>query len=98
MKIRCLTRLLCDRQERNAMVQFTPTGIHPSNRVRCRYTGSPLGVLDSRSNRAPQNDRESRPDGGRVARRIIICDGLSSARLWSRIGADEDEVLTWVPR
>jgi nanoRNase/pAp phosphatase (c-di-AMP/oligoRNAs hydrolase) len=32
-----------------------------------------------------------------VARRIIVCDGLSSARLWSRIGADEDEVLTWVP-
>ncbi|HEX5068011.1 MAG TPA: DHH family phosphoesterase [Myxococcota bacterium] len=33
-----------------------------------------------------------------MARRIIVCDGLSSARLWSRIGADEDEVLTWVPR
>jgi nanoRNase/pAp phosphatase (c-di-AMP/oligoRNAs hydrolase) len=33
-----------------------------------------------------------------LARRIIVCDGLSSARLWSRIGADEDEVLTWVPR
>jgi nanoRNase/pAp phosphatase (c-di-AMP/oligoRNAs hydrolase) len=33
-----------------------------------------------------------------VARRIIVCDGLSAARLWSRIGAGEDEVLTWVPR
>jgi nanoRNase/pAp phosphatase (c-di-AMP/oligoRNAs hydrolase) len=33
-----------------------------------------------------------------VARRIIVCDGLASARLWSRIGADEAEVLTWVPR
>ena len=33
-----------------------------------------------------------------MARRIIVCDGLASARLWSRIGAGEDEVLTWVPR
>jgi nanoRNase/pAp phosphatase (c-di-AMP/oligoRNAs hydrolase) len=33
-----------------------------------------------------------------LARRIIVCDGLASARLWRRIGADEDEVLTWVPR
>ena len=33
-----------------------------------------------------------------MARRIIVCDGLASARLWKRIGADEDEVLTWVPR
>jgi nanoRNase/pAp phosphatase (c-di-AMP/oligoRNAs hydrolase) len=33
-----------------------------------------------------------------VARRIIVCDGLASARLWSRIGASEDELLTWVPR
>jgi nanoRNase/pAp phosphatase (c-di-AMP/oligoRNAs hydrolase) len=33
-----------------------------------------------------------------VARRIIVCDGLASARLWRRIGASEDEVLTWVPR
>jgi nanoRNase/pAp phosphatase (c-di-AMP/oligoRNAs hydrolase) len=33
-----------------------------------------------------------------VARRIIVCDGLGSARLWSRIGASDDEVLTWVPR
>jgi nanoRNase/pAp phosphatase (c-di-AMP/oligoRNAs hydrolase) len=33
-----------------------------------------------------------------LARRIIVCDGLASARLWARIGADEDEVLTWVPR
>jgi nanoRNase/pAp phosphatase (c-di-AMP/oligoRNAs hydrolase) len=33
-----------------------------------------------------------------VARRIIVCDGLAAARLWSRIGAGEDEVLTWVPR
>jgi hypothetical protein len=33
-----------------------------------------------------------------VARRIILCDGAESARLWSRIGAGEDEDLTWVPR
>jgi len=33
-----------------------------------------------------------------LARRIIVCDGAESARLWSRIGAGEDEVLTWVPR
>ena len=33
-----------------------------------------------------------------MARRIIVCDGLSAVRLWSRIGAGEDEVLTWVPR
>ena len=33
-----------------------------------------------------------------MGRRIIICDGAESARLWSRIGADELEELTWVPR
>jgi nanoRNase/pAp phosphatase (c-di-AMP/oligoRNAs hydrolase) len=33
-----------------------------------------------------------------VTRRIIICDGLASARLWGLIGAGEDEVLTWIPR
>ena len=33
-----------------------------------------------------------------MARRIIICDGAESARLWSRTGADELEVLTWIPR
>ncbi len=33
-----------------------------------------------------------------MKRRIIICDGAESARLWSRIGADELEELTWVPR
>jgi nanoRNase/pAp phosphatase (c-di-AMP/oligoRNAs hydrolase) len=33
-----------------------------------------------------------------VARRIIVCDGLASARLWSRIGAGEKEVLRWIPR
>jgi nanoRNase/pAp phosphatase (c-di-AMP/oligoRNAs hydrolase) len=33
-----------------------------------------------------------------VARRIIVCDGLASARLWRRIGAGDDEALTWVPR
>jgi nanoRNase/pAp phosphatase (c-di-AMP/oligoRNAs hydrolase) len=33
-----------------------------------------------------------------VGRRIIVCDGADSARLWSRIGADESEILTWVPR
>ncbi len=30
--------------------------------------------------------------------RFIICDGLRQARLWSRIGAGEDEILSWVPR
>jgi nanoRNase/pAp phosphatase (c-di-AMP/oligoRNAs hydrolase) len=33
-----------------------------------------------------------------VARRIILCDGAEIARLWGRIGAGEDEELTWVPR
>ena len=33
-----------------------------------------------------------------MARRIILCDGAESARLWARIGADEDEDLLWVPR
>jgi len=33
-----------------------------------------------------------------VARRIILCDGAELARLWSRIGAGEDEELTWIPR
>lgn len=33
-----------------------------------------------------------------MARRIIVCDGIASARLWSRIGAGDDEELTWVPR
>ena len=33
-----------------------------------------------------------------MARRIILCDGLASARLWGLIGTQEDEVLTWVPR
>ena len=33
-----------------------------------------------------------------MARRIILCDGLASARLWGLIGTQDDEVLTWVPR
>ncbi|MGE4608215.1 MAG: DHH family phosphoesterase [Myxococcota bacterium] len=33
-----------------------------------------------------------------MARRIILCDGAELARLWGRIGAADDEVLTWVPR
>jgi nanoRNase/pAp phosphatase (c-di-AMP/oligoRNAs hydrolase) len=33
-----------------------------------------------------------------VARRFILCDGAELARLWGRIGASEDEVLTWIPR
>ena len=33
-----------------------------------------------------------------MARRIILCDGAELARLWSRIGASENEVLTWIPR
>ena len=33
-----------------------------------------------------------------MGRRIIICDGAETARLWSRIGATEGEELTWVPR
>jgi nanoRNase/pAp phosphatase (c-di-AMP/oligoRNAs hydrolase) len=35
---------------------------------------------------------------GSVGRRIIVCDGAEIARLWSRIGAGQDEELTWVPR
>ena len=37
-------------------------------------------------------------DGEALGRRIIVCDGADNARLWARIGADESEVLTWVPR
>ncbi|MDP7570312.1 MAG: hypothetical protein QF391_01780, partial [Myxococcota bacterium] len=33
-----------------------------------------------------------------MARRIILCDGADSARMWARIGAGDDEELTWVPR
>ena len=33
-----------------------------------------------------------------MRRRIIVCDGAESARLWARIGATEHEELTWVPR
>jgi nanoRNase/pAp phosphatase (c-di-AMP/oligoRNAs hydrolase) len=33
-----------------------------------------------------------------VGRRIIVCDGAETARLWCRIGAVEEEELTWVPR
>ena len=33
-----------------------------------------------------------------MARRIILCEGLSAARLWGLIGTQDDEVLTWVPR
>ena len=33
-----------------------------------------------------------------MARRIIVCDGAETARLWSRIGAADNEELTWVPR
>lgn len=33
-----------------------------------------------------------------MGRRIIICDGAESARLWSRIGIGSQEELTWVPR
>ena len=33
-----------------------------------------------------------------MSRRIILCDGAEHARLWGRIGAGEDEELTWVPR
>ena len=39
-----------------------------------------------------------RETGGRVARRIILCDGADLARLWGHIGTAEEEVLTWVPR
>jgi nanoRNase/pAp phosphatase (c-di-AMP/oligoRNAs hydrolase) len=33
-----------------------------------------------------------------VAARFIVCDGAELARLWARIGAGENEELTWVPR
>src|SRR5262249_51399187 len=38
-----------------------------------------------------------RYNAGRLSR-FIVCDGLRSARLWSRIGAGESEILSWVPR
>ena len=36
--------------------------------------------------------------GVSLLRRIVVCDGVELARLWARIGADEGEELTWVPR
>ena len=33
-----------------------------------------------------------------MANRFIVCDGAELARLWARIGAAENEELTWVPR
>ncbi len=33
-----------------------------------------------------------------MGRRIIVCDGAETARLWARIGAGPEEELTWVPR
>ncbi len=33
-----------------------------------------------------------------MGRRIILCDGAELARLWSRIGAGENEELVWIPR
>ncbi len=33
-----------------------------------------------------------------MARRIVICDGAEQARLWARIGAEDSEDLSWVPR
>jgi len=33
-----------------------------------------------------------------VGRRIIVCDGAETARLWNRIGAGPNEELLWVPR
>ncbi len=33
-----------------------------------------------------------------MGRRIIVCDGAETARLWARIGAADNEELYWVPR
>ncbi len=33
-----------------------------------------------------------------MGRRIIVCDGAETARLWGRIGAADNEQLLWVPR
>jgi nanoRNase/pAp phosphatase (c-di-AMP/oligoRNAs hydrolase) len=35
---------------------------------------------------------------GSVMRRIIVCDGVQTARLWTRIDSVDHEELTWVPR
>ncbi|MFP8870352.1 MAG: hypothetical protein VCB43_02290 [Myxococcota bacterium] len=35
---------------------------------------------------------------GSLVRRIIVCDGVETARLWTRIGSVDHEELTWVPR
>jgi nanoRNase/pAp phosphatase (c-di-AMP/oligoRNAs hydrolase) len=34
----------------------------------------------------------------KVGRRIIVCDGAETARLWGRTGAGDNEELFWVPR
>ena len=71
---------------------------------RSRYTGTSSAPAHSRGCcAAPPSPakfiRES--NGSRrltsLARRIIVCDGLASARLWRRIGAGDDEELFWVP-
>ena len=46
----------------------------------------------------PPHAEPVRTFGGPVARRIILCDGAELARLWGRIGAGDDEDLTWIPR
>ncbi|MGI9432664.1 MAG: hypothetical protein ACR2PQ_10640, partial [Myxococcota bacterium] len=33
-----------------------------------------------------------------MSRRFILCDGAELARFWARVGEDESEELTWVPR
>lgn len=33
-----------------------------------------------------------------MARRIVLCDGAALARLWSGVGAGENEELIWIPR
>ena len=35
---------------------------------------------------------------GNLMRRIIVCDGVQTARLWTRIDSVDHEELTWVPR
>jgi len=57
-----------------------------------------LDSFEFEFDQAREEQRAGDRRGGRVGRRIIICDGAESARLWGRIGADDLEELTWVPR
>ncbi len=60
--------------------------------------GTPKSVLVQDSSDSIRSTSFTRNRGERLGHRIIVCDGAETARLWSRVGAGTDEVLSWVPR